>query len=219
MGRPPAVAHVPSAVTEPPPGGGGRNPRRLHVERSVRLGRHMQVTLRVTTAQDTDRTCELWIVSVDDDVYVRALSGVRTWWHRQVAGSSAQVWCADGIVQAHFEPVPDLPCWSGSMPPMRRSTDSAGRAPSASSPHPLPAPPPCASSVRRRSAAEEGSHQTPRDPPPSSALRRSRAVLPSPGSPATTGVPPRPAPDAARRSPIVASSRSRAGRPAARAKG
>lgn len=79
------------------------------MERSVRLGRHMQVTLRVTTAQDTDRTCELWIVSVDDDVYVRALSGVRTWWHRQVAGSSAQVWCADGIVQAHFEPVPDLP--------------------------------------------------------------------------------------------------------------
>jgi hypothetical protein len=52
----------------------------------------------------------LWIVSVDDDVYVRALSGVRTWWYRQVADSSAlaQVWCADGMVQARFEPVPDL---------------------------------------------------------------------------------------------------------------
>ncbi|WP_189701731.1 DUF2255 family protein, partial [Streptomyces chromofuscus] len=61
-----------------------------------------------TTAHDTDGTCELWIVSVDHDVYVRALSGVRTWWYRQVAGSSAQVWCADGMVQAHFDPVRDL---------------------------------------------------------------------------------------------------------------
>ncbi|MEU9352473.1 DUF2255 family protein [Streptomyces griseoloalbus] len=77
------------------------------MERSVRLGRHTQVTLRVTTAQDTERTCELWIVSVDDDVYVRALSGVRAWWYRRVAGSTAQVRCADGIVQASFEPVPD----------------------------------------------------------------------------------------------------------------
>lgn len=78
------------------------------MERSVRLGRHMQVTLRVTTAQETDHTCELWIVSVDDDVYVRALSGVGTWWYRQAAGASAQLWCADGVVQAYFEPVPDL---------------------------------------------------------------------------------------------------------------
>lgn len=84
--------------------------RRLHVERSVRLGRHTQVTLRMTTVQDTERICALWIVSVDDDVYVRALSGVRTWWYRQVAAPSAaaQVWCADGMVHARFEPVPDL---------------------------------------------------------------------------------------------------------------
>ncbi|MFI6036040.1 DUF2255 family protein [Streptomyces sp. NPDC051315] len=75
---------------------------------AVRLRQHTQVTLLVTAEDDTERACELWIVGVDDDVYVRALSGVRSWWYRQVVGSFAQVWCADGMVKARFEPVPDL---------------------------------------------------------------------------------------------------------------
>ncbi|WP_314614278.1 DUF2255 family protein [Streptomyces stackebrandtii] len=75
------------------------------MEPAVHLGHQTQVTLYVEGTGEQTRTFELWIVRVDDHAYLRALSGIDSWWYQQVTMTTAQLWCAEGIVRARFEPV------------------------------------------------------------------------------------------------------------------
>lgn len=77
------------------------------MEHTVHLGHQDQVTLHVAVVGAGRGICELWIVSVDDEAYVRALSGVRSWWYRKATATGGQLWCEEGIVDARFEPVGD----------------------------------------------------------------------------------------------------------------
>ncbi|MGW2447874.1 DUF2255 family protein [Streptomyces sp. NPDC001675] len=77
------------------------------MEHTFHLGHQMQVTLHIPSTSARPRSCELWIVSVDEAAYVRALSGVRSAWYRQATADGAQLWCEEGIVDVCFEPVKD----------------------------------------------------------------------------------------------------------------
>ncbi|MEU9558539.1 DUF2255 family protein [Streptomyces fumanus] len=77
------------------------------MEPVVHLGHQTQVTLYVARAGERPRTCPLWIVRVDDHACLRALSGTGSWWYRQITTAPAQLWCAEGIVRARFDPVRD----------------------------------------------------------------------------------------------------------------
>ncbi|MDN3270386.1 DUF2255 family protein [Streptomyces sp. MA15] len=77
------------------------------MEPAVHLGHQMQVALHVEGANGEPRTCELWIVEVSGAAYLRALSGVGSWWYRQVTRTAAQLWYDEGVVEARFEPVGD----------------------------------------------------------------------------------------------------------------
>jgi hypothetical protein len=77
------------------------------VEPAIDLGHQTQVTLYVEGTGERTRTFDLWIVRVDDHAYLRALSGVGSWWYQQVTTATAQLWCTEGILRARFEPVED----------------------------------------------------------------------------------------------------------------
>lgn len=77
------------------------------MESAVHLGQQTQVTLYVERRGERTQAFPLWIVRVDGHAYLRALSGTGSWWYRRVSATPAQLWCAEGIVRARFEPVGD----------------------------------------------------------------------------------------------------------------